>query len=34
MKSLKQFAAGALMCLLAAGAAAQVNVSGHCCPVK
>ncbi|MBP6405607.1 MAG: chalcone isomerase family protein [Proteobacteria bacterium] len=28
MKSLKQFAAGALMCLLAAGAAAQVNVSG------
>lgn len=28
MKSLKQFVAGAVMCLLAAGAMAQVNVSG------
>jgi hypothetical protein len=28
MKSLKQWAAGAVLCLLAAGAMAQVNVSG------
>lgn len=28
MKSLKQFAAGAVLCLVAAGAMAQVNVSG------